>query len=139
MKAPLFVVVVFLLSPSPWAFSAEPPPPESLPDFSSIDSNLEKLENLITDTLNNNETLTQQLEDLNQALSEREQSLYEQEQLLMELRTQFNEMSETYKTLSSLSKKYEASSRFWKTFTIIGIPAAVVISGLTVGLVMGLR
>jgi hypothetical protein len=37
------------------------------------------------------------------------------------------------------SKKYEASSRFWRTFTVIGIPAAVIISGLTVGLVMGLR
>jgi hypothetical protein len=50
------------------------------------------------------------------------------------------------------SKKYEASSRFrepeprlkaevphLRNFTIIGIPAAVVISGLTAGLVVGLR
>jgi methyl-accepting chemotaxis protein len=101
MKASLFITAVLLLSPSPWALSAEPPAPESSPDFSSIDNNLEKLENLITDTLDNSETLTQQLEDLNQVLSEREQSLNEQEQLLAELRIQFNEMSETYRTLSA--------------------------------------
>jgi hypothetical protein len=72
-------------------------------------------------------------------LSEREQSLQKQEQLLTELRTQFNEMSKTYKTLSASYAKSEASSRFWKNFTLIGIPAAVVISGLTAGLVVGLR
>jgi methyl-accepting chemotaxis protein len=68
----------------------------------SIDNNnLEKLESLISDTLNNSETLTQQLTDLNEILSERELSIQEQEKLLTELRTQFNEMSETYKTLSA--------------------------------------
>jgi hypothetical protein len=40
---------------------------------------------------------------------------------------------------TAASKKYEASSRFWKNFTLIGIPAAVIISGLTAGLVVGLR
>jgi hypothetical protein len=34
------------------------------------------------------------------------------------------------------AEKYEASSKFWKTFTIVGLPAAALLSGLTVGLVM---
>jgi septal ring factor EnvC (AmiA/AmiB activator) len=97
-------------SAAPWALSAQ----ESLPDFSSIDSNLERLETLITDTLNSSETLTQQLADLDQILNEKEQSLYEREQLLTKLRTQFNEMSETYKTLSASYAKSEANSRFWE-------------------------
>jgi septal ring factor EnvC (AmiA/AmiB activator) len=57
---------------------------------------------LIVDTLNNNETLNQQLADLSQVLSERELSIQEQEKLLTELRTQFSEMSATYRTLSAL-------------------------------------
>jgi septal ring factor EnvC (AmiA/AmiB activator) len=136
---PRAAAFVLLLSLLPWALSAEQPLPESLPDFSLIDSNLEKLESLITDTLNNSETLNQQLADLNLALSESELSTREQEALLKELRTQVNEMSATYRTLSDLSKKYEASSKFWRNFTLIGIPAAVVISGLAVGLAVGLR
>jgi F0F1-type ATP synthase membrane subunit c/vacuolar-type H+-ATPase subunit K len=42
-------------------------------------------------------------------------------------------MSETYKTQSALSKKYARSSKFWKTFTLVGIPTAAVISGVVVG------
>jgi inorganic pyrophosphatase len=104
---------------------------------------------VITDTLNTSETLTEQLEDLSLTLNEREQLIDRQENLLREL----DRMSETYRTLSSSSKKYESSSKFWKpeprpkwvevpllrTFTIIGIPAAALISGLTVGIVMGVR
>jgi hypothetical protein len=67
-------------------------------------------------------------------LSEREVSIAAQESLLTELRQQLNEMSQTYKALSDLSVKYERSSRFWRTFTLIGIPAAALLSGLAVGL-----
>jgi septal ring factor EnvC (AmiA/AmiB activator) len=130
---PRSAAFVLCLSLLPWALF----PQEYLPDFSSIDNNLEKLESLITDTLNNSETLNQQLADLNLALSESELSLQEQEALLKELRTQVNE--QPYRTLSLLSKKYETSSKFWRNFTLIGIPAAVVISALTVGLAVGLR
>jgi hypothetical protein len=38
-------------------------------------------------------------------------------------------MSEIYRTQSSLSAKYEKSSKFWKTFTLIGIPVAALLSG----------
>jgi hypothetical protein len=44
---PLSAVFAFLLLPSSWGLCAQ----EFSPDFSSIDSNLEKLESLITDTL----------------------------------------------------------------------------------------
>jgi hypothetical protein len=37
-------------------------------------------------------------------------------------------MSETYRKQSALSAKYEKSSRFWKTFTLIAVPAAAVLS-----------
>lgn len=132
---PLSAIFALLLLPSSLGLSAQEPPP----DFSSIDSNLEKLESLIADTLSTSETLTAQLEDLSLTLNEREQLIREQENLLRELRTQLDEMSETYRTLSSSSKKYEASSKFWRTFTMIGIPAAALLSGLTVGIVMGVR
>jgi septal ring factor EnvC (AmiA/AmiB activator) len=132
---PLSAVFALLLLPSSWGLCAQ----ESSPDFSSIDSNLEKLESLIADTLSTSETLTAQLEGLSLTLNEKEQLLDEQENLLKELRKELNGMSETYRTLSSLSKKYESSSRFWRTFTIIGIPAAALISGLTVGIVTGVR
>jgi septal ring factor EnvC (AmiA/AmiB activator) len=136
MKTPflLSAVSVLLLSLLPWGLSAQ----ASSPDFSSIDGNLEELENLIADTLNNSEALTRQLEDLSLNLNERERLITEQESLLTELQSQLHAMSETYKTLSSSSKKYEANSKFWRTFTIIGIPAAL-ISGLTIGLLVGGR
>jgi septal ring factor EnvC (AmiA/AmiB activator) len=119
---------------------------EPLPDFSSIDRNLEALETLIGDTLSNSETLTRQLQNLREnlteqerILSERETSIAAQERLLTELRQQLNEMSQTYKAQSALSAKYERSSRFWRNFTLIGIPVAALLGGLTVGLVMGTR
>jgi hypothetical protein len=117
---------------------------EQSPDFSSIDKNLEALETLISDTLSSSETLAQQLTDLKEnlteqerILNERETSIAAQESLLRELRQQLSEMSQTYKALSDLSVKYERSSRFWRTFTLIGIPVAALLSGLTVGLLMG--
>jgi methyl-accepting chemotaxis protein len=131
----LSAAIVLLLLLLPWALFAQ----ESSPDFSSLDNNLEKLESLISDTLNSSEALTRQLEDLSLTLNEREQLISEQEALLKELRTQLHEMSETYRTLSSSLKRSETSSKFWRTFTVIGIPAAALISGLTVGLVMGAR
>jgi hypothetical protein len=45
-------------------------------------------------------------------------------------------MSETYRTQSALSAKYEESSRFWKIFTLIAVPAAALLSG---GLVWALK
>jgi hypothetical protein len=136
MRPSLLSAVFALLLPLlPWGLSAQ----ESSPGFLSIGDNLEQLERLIEDTLNSNETLMLQLADLSQVLNEREQLIGEQEALLTGLESRLHEMSETYKTLSSLSKKYEASSKFWRTFTIIGIPAAMLISGLTTGLVMSAR
>jgi hypothetical protein len=43
-------------------------------------------------------------------------------------------MSETYRKQAALSAKYERSSKFWKTFTLIAVPAAALISG---GVVFG--
>jgi hypothetical protein len=45
-------------------------------------------------------------------------------------------MSKTYRKQSSLSAKYEKNSRFWKTFTLIAVPAAALLSG---GLVWALK
>jgi septal ring factor EnvC (AmiA/AmiB activator) len=116
---------------------------DSAPAFSAINENLDALESLITDTLSNSETQKQQLQDLQQnlteqerILSEREASIAAQESLLAELRRQLSEMSQTYKAQSALSAKYERSSRFWKKFTLIGVPAAALISGGIVAAVM---
>jgi hypothetical protein len=43
-------------------------------------------------------------------------------------------MSETYRKQSALSAKYERSSKFWRTFTLIGVPVIALISG---GVVFG--
>jgi septal ring factor EnvC (AmiA/AmiB activator) len=112
MRTPFLLSAVFVLSLSllPWGLSAQGSPP----DFSSIDSNLEELENLITNTLNNSETLMRQLEDLSLTLNERERLISEQENLLTELQKQLHEMSETYRTLSQYSKSLEAKSKFWE-------------------------
>jgi hypothetical protein len=109
---------------------------EESPGFSPVDSNLEKLESWMTDLLNTEVQQQQQLLNLSQTLEESGQMLKERELLLTDLRSQLTEISEIYRKQSSLSKKYEAKSRFWRNFTLIGIPLAVV-SGLTVGLVMG--
>jgi len=104
--------------------------------LSSIGNDLAQLESLIADTLTN--TLEQQrlLEDLKKNLDESgsligsyESIITVQENLLRGLQTRLNEMSEIYKTQSSLSAKYEKSLKRWKIFTLIGIPAAALLSG----------
>jgi DNA repair exonuclease SbcCD ATPase subunit len=108
-------------------------------DFSSVDSDLQALENLINDTMSNMEEQQKLLEDLRRSLSESghlienyERIMSERELLLQNLQARLNEMSETYRKQSALSAKYERSSKFWKTFTLIGIPAAALISGIVV-------
>ena len=100
-------------------------------DFLSLDKDLEALENLIADTLANTEEQQLLLESLKQNLDSSENIIanYEntiagQENLLKDLQTRLNEMSEIYRTQSALSAKYEQSSRFWRTFTLIAVPAA---------------
>ena len=112
-------------------------------DFSSIDQDLKQLENLITDTINSMEEQQRLLTDLRENLSESEvliesygKIILEQENLLLNLRFQLSEMSETYRMQSALSAKYEKSSRFWKTFTLIAAPAAALISGTAIWLIM---
>jgi flagellar biosynthesis chaperone FliJ len=112
-------------------------------DFSSIDRDLSVLENLIQDTLKNSGEQQKQLDDLRKNLAESGELLgsYEsiiagQESLLRDLQTRLDEMSKTYRKQSSLSAKYEKSSRFWKTFTLIAVPAAALLSG---GLVWALK
>ena len=107
--------------------------------FSSIDTDLQALENLINDTITNTQEQQKLLEDLRQSLQESgklienyESIIKEQENLLKNLQEHLAEMSETYRKQSLLSAKYERSSKFWKRFTLIGIPAAAIISGLTV-------
>jgi len=106
--------------------------------FSSmgLDNDLTQLESLINDTI---ASMTEQqalLEDLKKNLDESgnliasyEQIIQEQENLLKDLRIRLQEMSETFRTQSQLSAKYEKSSKFWKTFTIIAIPVTALISG----------
>jgi septal ring factor EnvC (AmiA/AmiB activator) len=114
-------------------------------DFSTIDSQLEELENLISDTISCNETLEKQLRDLKENLTRqerislgRENSTAGQEDLLKKLRSELGEMSVTYKAQSDLSAKYEKSSRFWKIFTLVGIPLAILLSsGVTAALSAG--
>ena len=107
--------------------------------FSSIDRDLEQLEGLINDTLLNAEGQQKLLEDLRQSLSESgnliesyKNIMQERESLLLNLQTRLTEMSETYRKQSALSAKYAKSSKFWKTFTLVGIPVAAVISGVVV-------
>jgi uncharacterized protein (DUF3084 family) len=132
----------------PSALSAQEPP-----SFSSVADNLTALENLIAATLSDNETLTQQLQALQQNLSERETLLTEREQalsgketslttqdsLLRELRQQLGEMSAIYKEQSLLSAKYERKYRLWRRFTLIGIPAAALLSGGLTALALSAR
>jgi uncharacterized protein YukE len=112
-------------------------------DFSSVDSDLQTLENLLADTIANTEEQQKLLESLNQSLSESGilidnygNIITEQENLLKDLQTQLSEMSETFKTQSGLLARYERNSKFWRTFTLIAVPAAAVISG---GIVWALK
>jgi len=105
-------------------------------DFSSIDNDLQTLENLITDTILSMEEQQRLLEDLKTNLIENEiligsyESIIQgQENLLRDLQVRLNEMSEIYRTQSALSAKYERSSRFWRTFTLIAIPVTAIVSG----------
>jgi septal ring factor EnvC (AmiA/AmiB activator) len=105
-------------------------------DFSSIDTDLQALENLINDTIANTEEQRKLLEDLRRSLDESgnlissyETIIQEQENLLANLREQLNEMSETYRMQSQLSAKYERSSKFWRTFTLTAIPVTALLSG----------
>jgi len=107
--------------------------------FSSIDSDLAELENLIQDTITSMEEQQRLLEDLRTNLSESgtliagyESIIQEQETLLKDLQARLNEMSEIYRTQSALSARYAKSSRFWRTFTIIAIPVTAIVSGLIV-------
>jgi septal ring factor EnvC (AmiA/AmiB activator) len=122
---PLFCTL-FLLLPQ-----AAPPQ-----DFSSIDRDLSELENLIQDTIRNSQEQQKQLDDLRKNLTASgelignyERIIAERESLLKDLQERLAEMSETYRKQSALSAKYEKSSRFWKTFTLIALPAAALLSG----------
>ncbi|MDR0302923.1 MAG: hypothetical protein LBI04_11525 [Treponema sp.] len=108
-------------------------------EFSSIDRELAQLENLINDTIANSEQQQKLLADLQQNLTESgnliesyEQIMTERETLLQDLQARLTEMSEIYRTQSALSAKYAQNSKFWKTFTLIGIPTAAVISGAVI-------
>jgi septal ring factor EnvC (AmiA/AmiB activator) len=105
-------------------------------DFSSIDNDLQELENLINDTIANTEEQQRLLEDLKTNLDESEElidsyekTIQEQESLLRDLQTRLNEMSEIYRTQSDLSARYARSSRFWRIFTLIAIPLTAAVSG----------
>jgi len=108
-------------------------------DFSSIDNDLQTLEDLINDTLVNTQEQQKLLEDLKRNLDESgnlianyKNTIQEQENLLANLREQLNAMYETYRKQSALSARYAQSSKFWKTFTIVAIPVTALISGTVV-------
>jgi septal ring factor EnvC (AmiA/AmiB activator) len=112
-------------------------------DFSSIGRDLTELESLIQDTITNSEEQQRQLDDLRKNLAESgeligtyESIIAERESLLRDLQERLDAMSETYRTQSALSARYERSSRFWRTFTLIAVPAAALLSG---GLVRTLK
>jgi len=105
-------------------------------DFSSIDMDLQALENLINDTIAS--TLEQQklLEDLRESLNESgnliasyESIITEQENLLRDLRIQLSEMSETFRMQSALSARYERTSKYYRTFMLLAVPITAIISG----------
>jgi hypothetical protein len=62
-----------------------------------------------------------------------------QESLLTALREQLNELSQIYREQSALSERFERSSKFWKTFSIIGLPAAALLSAGITALIMAGR
>jgi septal ring factor EnvC (AmiA/AmiB activator) len=128
-RFPLWLAVCALsLLPSSPALSAQ--------DFSAISDDLGHLEQLITNTLSDIETQQTQLEDLKRNLDESGKLLadYEripsaQERLLSDLRKQLAEMSEVYRKQSSLLARYEKNSKVWRTFTLIAVPTAALLSG----------
>jgi hypothetical protein len=119
-----------------FTFSLLLPRAASSQDFSSLDRDLSALENLIQDTIKNSGEQQRQLDDLRRTLIESgelignyERILAERENLLRDLQGRLSEMSEIYRKQSALSAKYEKSSKFWRTFTLIAVPAAAVLSG----------
>ena len=105
-------------------------------DFSSLDSDLQQLEDLINDTINNTNEQQKLLDSLKESLDESgnlianyESTIIEQETLLKDLQARLNEMSETFKMQSALSARYEQRLKSWKIFTLIAIPASALISG----------
>jgi septal ring factor EnvC (AmiA/AmiB activator) len=108
-------------------------------DFSSLDSDLQQLEDLILDTIATTQEQQKLLDNLRQSLNESgdliatyESIISEQETLLKNLQEQLTAMSETYRTRSQLSAKYDQRLRFWRNTTLIGIPAATLISAVVV-------
>jgi len=104
--------------------------------FSSIDNDLQTLENLLNDTIANTEEQQKLLEDLKTNLNESEElidsyerTIQEQEALLRDLQARLNEMSEIYRTQSLLSARYAKSSKFWRIFTMVAIPLTAAVSG----------
>jgi dsDNA-specific endonuclease/ATPase MutS2 len=133
MKSVLFAVALLCILSSLF------PPDLSSQDFSSLDRDLSQLENLIQNTLENSGEQQKQLEDLRKSLNASgelignyETILQERENLLKDLQARLSEMFETYKKQSALSARYERSSRFWKTFTLIAVPSAALLSGALV-------
>jgi len=127
MKKLRFVALLLLL-----ASSSELP----AQGFSSVNSDLDQLESLIIDTLLNAQDQQRQLADLKQTLNESgsligsyESTITRLERYAMESQIWRDEMLEIYRTQSASLAKYEKSSRFWKAFTLIGIPAAALLSG----------
>ena len=111
----------------------------SAQDFSSVDNDLQQLEDLIKDTIANTEEQQKLLDNLRESLNESEtlivdyeNRITEQESLLQNLQAQLQAMSETYSRQSALSGRSERRLRFWRNFTLVGIPATAVISGLFV-------
>jgi len=105
-------------------------------DFSSVGKDLDQLESLINVTLLNTEEQQKLLENLQQNLNESGNLIEDygniinrQGQLLEDLQIRLNEMSETYRKQSALSARYERNSKFWRTFTLIAVPAAAILSG----------
>ena len=115
------------------------PPASYSQDFSAVGRDLDQLEDLIAATLLNTEEQRKLSENLQKNLNE-SGSLIEdygniiirQELLLADLQNQLKEMSEIYRKQSSLSAKYAQSSKFWRTFTLIAVPAAAALSGTLV-------
>ena|GEM_PF-2006786 len=112
-------------------------------DFSSLDSDLLSLENLIADTIASTEEQQRLLDDLKTNLNASgiliagyENIIQEQENLLTELRGRLNEMSETYRMQSALSARSERRLKFWRIFTMVALPVTAVISG-GIGYVIG--
>jgi len=112
-------------------------------EFSSLDNDLETLENLIINTLSSTREQQILVDDLRKNLDESAVIIENygniitgQENLLVELREQLNGMSETYRMQSALSARYERSSRFWRNFTFIAIPVAAFLGGGVVWAIM---